>query len=192
MMARGRFAIWKNAVAAGIMALSSTSVVGLDAGNAIPDPAAIKIPDLSGGHDADVVSNGWKYFYFWRADTSFAEAYADISDCYRFMPVANAQGLLPMFATWGQSPDVEKRQPNPYAYGLVGMAIGAIVAGPLERRAHQSRLRRCMEPRGYQRYPLQERRWEELTDNFSPSSIAMQAKAASGSAPDGAALPGDR
>ncbi|WP_163284184.1 hypothetical protein, partial [Enterobacter hormaechei] len=39
----------------------------------VPDPAAIQIPDLSGGRDPAVVSNGWKYFYYWRADTSFAE-----------------------------------------------------------------------------------------------------------------------
>ncbi|MDF7774362.1 hypothetical protein P1X14_03815 [Sphingomonas sp. AOB5] len=155
------------------------------------DPATITIPDLSGGRDPDVIRNGWKYFYFWRADTRFEEALADFTECYRFLPVGMTHPGTPMFAPWEDKPAAETYTPVP-AYGLVGVAIGAIIAGPLERRARQSRLRRCMEPRGYQRYPLQERRWEVLTDNFSPASIAMQAKAASGSVPDGAALPEDR
>lgn len=156
------------------------------------DPATVAIPDLSGGRDPDTVRNGWKYFYFWRADTSFEEAFADISECYLFLPVRYAHPGTPMFAPWEERPSAEIVRPSYQPYGLVGAAIGAIVAGPLERRARQSRLRRCMEPRGYQRYPLQERRWEQLTDNFSPASIAMQAKAASGPAPDGLPLPEDR
>ena len=158
----------------------------------LPDPGAIPIPDLSGGRDPAVVSNGWKYFYYWRADTSFAAAFADFSECYRFMPVANSSPGVPMFAPWEDKPATEIVTRGIQPYGLVGAVIGEIVAGPLVRRAHQSRLRRCMEPRGYQRYPLQERRWEQLTDNFSPASIAMQAKAASGPAPDGLPLPEDR
>lgn len=158
-----------------------------------PDPSAVTIPDLSGGRDPAVVSNGWKYFYFWRADTSYAEAYADIADCYRFMPAPNATASVPRFVPWEEAGSVATVQPSVIQpYGIVGAVIGEIIAGPLVRRAHQSRLRRCMEPRGYQRYPLQERRWELLTDNFSPASIAMQAKAASGPRPDGDPLPEDR
>lgn len=158
-----------------------------------PDPSTVTIPDLSGGRDPAVVANGWKYFYYWRADTSYADAYADFADCYRFMPSPGAAVLVPRWVPWEEESTVAKvPPPTTQPYGLVGAVIGEIVAGPLVRRAHQSRLRRCMEPRGYQRYPLQERRWELLTDNFSPVSIAMQAKAASGSPPDGAPLPEDR
>ena len=71
---------------------------------------------------------------------------------------------------------------NPY--GLIGAGIGALVAGPIERRARQARLRRCMEPRGYVRYPLAERIWEQLVDDYSPGSIAAQALAAAGPTPD--------
>lgn len=160
--------------------------------SAPPDPASVTIPDLAGGRDPAVVANGWKYFYFWRADTSYAEAYADLAECYQFMPVQNAALWLPRFVPWEEAGSVARYAPAGQPYGLVGSVIGEIIAGPITRRAHQSRLRRCMEPRGYQRYPLQERRWEELTDNFSPASIATQAKAASGPVPDGAPLPEDR
>lgn len=158
----------------------------------LPDPATITIPDLTGGRDPQVIKNGWKYFYFWRADTSFEQAHTDFVDCYRFLPKGGGNALLPGFGRWGGSEDLKKTTTDVNNYGLVGVAIGAIIAGPLERRARQSRLRRCMEPRGYQRYPLQEIRWETLTDNFSSQSITLQAKAASGPRPDGDALPEDR
>lgn len=168
----------------------ASPVVGQDSpASSIPDPAAIAIPDLSGGRDPGVVTNGWKYFYFWRADTSFEQAYADLADCYRFMPVPGGDARLPAFVPWEEASGMGEAQTVISPYGIVGEVIGAIVAGPLIRRAHQSRLRRCMEPRGYERFPLQERRWEELTDNFSRASIAMQAKAASGPRPDADPLP---
>ena len=69
-------------------------------------------------------------------------------------------------------------------YGLVGTVIGGMVAGPIERRFRQSRMRRCMEPRGYERFPATEATWEEIIDNYSPGSIAVQAKLASGPRPD--------
>lgn len=175
---------------AGTAALLALPAYAQDTGAPV-DTTTIVLPDLTGGRDADVVRNGWKYFYFWRADTSFEEALADFTECYRFLPVGSTHPGTPMFAPWEGRPAAEAYTPIP-AYGLVGVAIGAIIAGPLERRARQSRLRRCMEPRGYQRYPLQERRWEVLTDNFSAASITMQAKAASGAAPDGLPLPEDR
>lgn len=164
--------------------IGATGAVAVQPG-APPDPAALALPDLSPTRDPNVVADGWKYFYFHKSGVSFAEAYADFSDCYRFLPVAGAIGTLPMFAPWREMPGVQVIEPTYGAnYGLVGVVIANIVAGPLERRWRQSRLRLCMEPRGYVRYPIPEQTWEQLTDNFSPRSIALQARAASGPTPD--------
>lgn len=156
---------------------------------AIPDPATIKVPTVTGGRDPTVAASGWKHFYFWRASTSFAEAYRDVADCYRFLPVANAAGDVPSFAPFNARPNAAIVKPvivnNSGLVGaVVGAVIGGMVAGPIERRLRQSRMRRCMEPRGYERFPATEATWEEIIDNYSPGSIAVQAKLASGPRPD--------
>ncbi len=150
----------------------------------IPDPATITVPEIKNARDPKIVSDGWKYFYFYRPNNSFAEAYADFAECYRFLPVPYANGALPAFAPWDEKPAARIVTPGMSPYGLVGEAIGAIVAGPLERRARQSRMRRCLEPRGYVRYPVHELTWEKIIDNYSVASIAVQAKLASGPVPD--------
>lgn len=149
-----------------------------------PDPATVTLPDMTPTRDRDVIEDGWKHFYFHKAGVSYAEAYADFAECYRFLPVPGMTNLLPAFVPWGEPLVLRPRPPAPNQYGLIGAAIGAMVAGPIERRAHQARLRRCLEPRGYVRYPLDEDRWERLIDNYSEASIARQALAASGPTPD--------
>lgn len=154
-----------------------------------PDPATVTVPAITGDTDAAVISEGWKFFYFHRANTAYAEAYADIAECYRFMPVPYANGLLPMFVPWESDTGARIIKPPVIGpYGIVGDIIGGMVAGPLERRARQSRLRRCLEPRGYSRYPAPKDTWEKIIDNYSASSIAVQAKLASGPLPQAAAL----
>jgi hypothetical protein len=148
-----------------------------------PDPASISLPSLGTGNDPQVIENGWKHFYFHKDGVSYAEAYADFADCYRFLLVPYVDARLPTFSPWPEKPGVTTFRPV-NNYGLVGGVIGAMVEGPLIRRAMQSRLRRCLEPRGYLRYPISEYAWEQLTDNFSAQSIAVQAKAASGPRPD--------
>lgn len=148
-----------------------------------PDPATITLPDMTPTRDRRVIEQGWKYFYFHKAGASYAQAYADFAECYRFLPMATGMlPSLPMFVPWSETPGVRHiERYNPY--GLVGAAILAIASGPIERRGHQARLRRCMEPRGYVRYPLAERVWEQLTDDYSQRSIALQALAAVGPTP---------
>jgi hypothetical protein len=69
-------------------------------------------------------------------------------------------------------------------YGLIGDIMVSIAARQTNRRDRIARMRRCMEPRGYVRYPLREEIWHQLVDDYSPRTIAMQALAASGPAPD--------
>jgi hypothetical protein len=148
-----------------------------------PDPSTVTLPDLAPSRDPRVIENGWKYFYFHKSGVSYEQAYADFADCYRFLPVPGSVASLPMFAPWTETSGVRTVRPV-NNYGLVGSVIGGMVAGPLQRRARQSRMRRCMEPRGYLRYPIPEGVWEQLVDNYSLRSIAMQARAASGPKPD--------
>lgn len=44
----------------------------------------------------------------------------------------------------------------------------------------QSKMRRCMEPRGYTRYGVAEEIWEKVADMPPAQGIAVQAKIASG------------
>lgn len=148
-----------------------------------PDPQTVTLPDLTTPRDPEVIKDGWKHFYFHKAGVTYEEAHADFSECYRYLPVALTDPSLPMFAPWSEVPGVKRFQPT-YNYGLVGMAIVALTAGSMERKAYQSRLRRCLETRGYVRYPLPEKVWRQLVDDYSERSIAMQAKAASLPAPD--------
>lgn len=151
-----------------------------------PDPATVTLPDMTPTRDPGVIREGWKHFYFHRAGVSYAEAYADFAECYRFLPGPGIMGAsLPTNRPWVEpiAPPAE-RPVTPNNFGIAGAIALAIVSGPLERRDHQSRLRRCMEPRGYARYPLREEIWRQLIDDYSERSIALQAKAASGPAPD--------
>lgn len=174
------------------LALAALIASPVHAQDAPPDPATVTVPDVSGGRDPDVVRNGWKYFYFWRADTSYDQAYADFADCYRFLPVAQGDALLPMFIAWQGEEALDEKPPVSNQYGIVGAALGALVAGPINRRASQSRMRRCMEPRGYQRFPAPKEAWEAIIDGYSQESIAVSAVLASGPRPDADPLPEDR
>jgi hypothetical protein len=165
--------------------LGAASAASSQAG-APPDPATITLPDMTPTRDPGVIADGWKHFYFHKAGVSYAEAYADFAECYRFLPGAGVAGApLPGFRPWrGPAPPTPNQVPGPQ-FGALGTAIIlALVSGPLDRRALQSRMRRCMEPRGYVRYPLRAEIWRRLIDDYSTRSIAMQALAATGPAPD--------
>jgi len=156
----------------------------------IPSVDSIAIPDLSSASDPKVRKQGWKYFFFHKKGVSFEEAAADFAECYRFLPTFAGGGELPKFIPWGK-PVIsgEGKPPSPFdsftpTYGLVGVAIAAVIDGPLTRRAYQSRMRRCMEPRGYDRYPLAKDKWQELSGGYSANSIFVKAKVASSPVPD--------
>ncbi|HEX8063542.1 MAG TPA: hypothetical protein VF535_10015 [Allosphingosinicella sp.] len=170
-------------IAAALAALSGNAAPAFAQSEAPPDPATIELPDLTPSRDPDVIANGGKHYYFHKAGVSYAEAYEDFSECYRYLPVPYADRSLPMFAPWSERPGVERFQPA-NNYGLVGMGIMALIGGGIERRASQAPVRRCLETRGYVRYPVAEKIWRQLIDDYSVRSIAVQAKAASLPAPD--------
>ena len=151
-----------------------------------PDPATIAVPDLSGGRDPAVVRDGFKYYYFWRAETSYEQAYGDMADCARFLPIAQANApLLPMFIAWRGVAEAQDDAPAPtHQYGLVGDIMGGLIMGSANQLAAQSRLHACLAPLGYQRFPLSKAVWQTIGADGSPDALALRAKIASGPRPD--------
>jgi len=144
------------------------------------DPAAFALPDLSGSGAADVVANGWKYFVFRKDGVRFEQAHADMADCFRFLqPTGWANVKLPRFVPWRQAtPTQTVALSSPY--GLVGDLMLAAVEGTLVRRDRQSRMRRCLEPRGYVRYGIAEPIWASIYKMPPAQAIGTMARIASG------------
>jgi len=175
-----------NIVLAATFLASSTGVLAAAPAEAVLPPPfeEVSVPTILGG--PAVEAEGWKYFYFWKSSISYADAYADFYDCYRFLPVPNAAYGKLAFTPWVNEPHLTPRRDHTEAgkFGLVGDVVGSMVAGPLERRLRQSRMRRCLEPRGYLRFPASKEVWEKILNNYSVESIAVQAKLASSGRPN--------
>ena len=173
-------------IRAGIAGLLALAITVPAAAQDIPDRASVTVPEISGGRDAQVVRNGQKYYYFWREGVTYEEAYTDLADCFRFLPRAEGRAaLLPMFIAWRGAPeDRDDTAPPVNNYGLVGALIGALLDSSGTDRVRQGRLQVCLEPLGYQRFPVAKDTWKEINDGFSPQSIAVMAKIASGPRPD--------
>lgn len=157
---------------------------GISAEYQPPDPATLQMPDMTPTRDARVIANGWVHFYFHKEGVTYQAAYADFADCYRFVSPAVLISELPVFVPWGEGPVTDRATVPANNQGMMGNLIGSMFSGPIDRRAWQSRMRRCMEPRGYVRYPLAPDVWRQLIDGHSARSIAMQALAASGPNPN--------
>ena len=142
--------------------------------------------------DPKVVSDGWKHFYFYRSETTYDEALADLSECYRLSELPDSWGMVPTFVDWNRRPKSIKIETTPMVTGIVPVLIGRALQKTQNRRAMQSRLRRCMEPRGYQRYPLSEADWHWLIADFSLETLPTQARIIAGPAPDADPLPDDK
>lgn len=154
---------------------------------AIPDPAAVTIPDLAFAETPEIAATYDKYYYFHRPDTGFAEALADIRECDGF-----ARGL----SSGMTSADV----PYPYAGtmagalgGAIGNAFAAAVFGSAEKRKlRRVNMRRCMHYKGYERYGLDKDIWQRFNfeeglsrvgEDERQAKLAQQAKVASGPSP---------
>jgi hypothetical protein len=153
------------------------------------DPATVTVPDVSLPTDKAaaqaLIDNGWKYFFFHKQGVTFDVALIDVAFCYQYVPsVAVMQ--LPAYSRWTSGALAPKTDYYHVFenYGLVGVGIGALVEGTLLRRNRQSRMRRCMETRGYKRYPMTESTWETLSKGDAKTTIPIFAKLASGPKPD--------
>ncbi|MEA3038118.1 MAG: hypothetical protein QOE79_631 [Sphingomonadales bacterium] len=150
------------------------------AAQAPPSPTATDVPDLAvpGGHYGDAR----KYFLLHKPGVTVEQAEADLSFCWRFL----ARGVgrsSPGFIPWGKTDAPHPAPVVANSYGLIGMGIAAIIDGPIDRSLRQSRIFRCMVPRGYDRYRTSEDIWKMLNSSDAARSIHLQALIAAGPPP---------
>jgi hypothetical protein len=93
------------------------------------------------------------------------------------------QRATPSFVPWQKRDAARPVRYDGGSYGLVGAAIGAMIAGPLERSIRQTRMFRCMVPRGYSRYRVTEDMWKRIYEAEPEQAIATLAAIASGPVP---------
>jgi len=149
---------------AGVAALDSKSPFFV-ASVTNADAASVKMPGLEFTPTAEDASNYDKYFYFTRADTDFAAAYADIVECDGY-----ARGL-----TSGVSPS--------YGQGVLGDALVDLMSDLIYGSANRRKLRRknlraCMAFKGYDRHGLSKQVWE--TFNFEEGNMKIEEDARTG------------
>jgi hypothetical protein len=144
--------------------------------------ASLEMPDLA--IPAKEFADERKYFILHKPGVTVEQATDDLSFCWRFLPIG-AFRSIPAFVPWSRTEGLRKAPTaNGFGpYGLVGFAIGAMIAGPLERSKRQSRIFRCMVPRGYGRYRTSEAVWKTMNTGDPAKAIHMQALIAAGPVP---------
>ena len=185
-------------------ALWCASSVAAPAANLAPfatppavDPAAVASPDLQFTPTAEDQEGFEKYFYFHRAGTDFATAYADLNECDSYArAVGPSQKYDPV-----SSPVWAMQQQMITQYGMAGAAGGAIggiiggivaaeIAAAAQRKMRRQTMLTCMGFKEYQAYGAPKKLWQ-LFNSDSPSLkeewrvqyLQMQAKLASGPKP---------
>jgi hypothetical protein len=161
-----------------------------------PTPAGLEMPKLDFTQTPEMASDFEKYFYFHRADTSFAEAYADIRECD-----ALASGIS-YYA--GDSEPYSGYYAGQYGIGgVIGGAIGNMLADAIfgsaeRRRIRRGNLRNCMGYKDYKRYGLSRDLWKAFNfeegngrknEQVRERAIRLQALVASGPTPQTGVLP---
>lgn len=153
--------------------------------------AAVAMPELA--FDASSVNEKdyEKYFIFHRPETSFDEAYADISECDALGSGVNvyrgvdSSAMASAMAQYG------------VLAGGIGGAIGSLMAdaifGSAERRKiKRQNVRNCMFYKGYDRYGLEKDLWQEFhfeegfgrkEESQREAALLQQARVASGPKP---------
>lgn len=151
--------------------------------------AAVERPDIQFDETPEMVDDYDKYFYFHRDDTSFDQAYADISECD-----ALASGI----SYYGGG---NGTVPYPYAGtlggavgGMIGSAMADAIFGSAERRRiRRVNMRNCMGFKEYARYGMERERWQafHFEEGFSSVKgekregyLMKQAAVASGPKPE--------
>ncbi|NJM50741.1 MAG: hypothetical protein HC843_07570 [Sphingomonadales bacterium] len=124
---------------------------------------------------------GYKFYYFHNPDISFADAYQDFVECRGYLRVGGGVAL-PGFIPW-----TETYQRPVYAqypqYGLVGAVLIAIISPKAERGVRSNKMRRCMGTRGYVRYAIPEKTFDEINEGEEAKILIVQAKLATGPKP---------
>ncbi|THD35403.1 MAG: hypothetical protein E7773_13275 [Sphingomonas sp.] len=183
--------LWPTAAIAQDKPAAAVASQPRNAGDPLPDPATITVPDVTPPTDPKVRGDGYKFYYFHNPNVTFAQAYDDIAECRAFLAHTSA-GPVPGFVPWRvgverSSARLTDKSPTVglSPYGVLGDAMGAIMAPKMERGSRSNIMRRCMGTRGYVRYAITESAFDELNDGPDEDRlILMQAKLASGPKPN--------
>ena len=162
--------VWTAGVLAAVIALPAK------AQDALPDPDSIELPPMTFGDDASVAKNGYKFFFHHNPDISFADAYRDVAQCLT-QTERQSTLMLPGFVPWSEENRSAETQADPM-FGLVGVALSAIIAPKMERGARNAAMRMCLERRGYVRYALDEAAYDMLWDGDPAEITGKLAKTA--------------
>lgn len=153
----------------------------------LPDPAEVNLPSIHFPTDEKSLKDGYKFFVFHHNDLTYEEAGRDFAECRVHLARGDPRNL-PSFVAW-VDPQQRELNPRPSPYGLVGGIILSIVGPKMERGLANSKMLMCMNPRGYDRYAVDEASYDALHEGDERAVIAMQAKLASGPAPAVGRLP---
>lgn len=154
---------------------------------ALPDPTEVELPAINFPTDEKGIKDGYKFFVFHHTDLTYEEASRDLAECRVHLSRGDPRPL-PGFVAW-IDPARRSLTPRQSPYGLVGDVILSFVAPKMERGLANSKMLMCMNPRGYDRYAVDQASYEALLEGDERGIIAMQAKLATGPAPSGERLP---
>ena len=163
--------------------LASCALVGVSQPGLAADTGSLdrlQLADLAASEKD--LGDARKYWVLHKPGVSVEQATADLSFCWRFVP-HGVQRSSPSFVPWGRGDATRPVVYDGGQYGLVGMAIAGIIAGPIERSIRQTRMFRCMVPRGYARYRVTEAMWKRIYEAEPKAAIATLARIASGPTP---------
>jgi hypothetical protein len=159
-------------------------------GYVIPSPDGLKMPKLDFTPTALDEQDYDKYFFFYRANTSFAQAYADIKECDALSSgssiyLDNSAAIAGATAQYGAL--------AAGIGGAIGSAIADAIFGSAQRREQRRiNLRNCMSFKQYQRFGLNHDLWSAFNfeegngrkkEGVRNDALALQALVASGPQP---------
>ena len=143
-------------------------------------PAAIIVPNLAIAEKE--LGDERKYWVLHKPGVTIAQAEQDLAFCWRYVP-HGVQRSMPDFVPWQKGDATRPVTYDGGQYGMVGAIIGAMIAGPLERSIRQTRMFRCMVPRGYARYRTSEALWKDIYQAEPRVAISTLARIAAGPVP---------
>lgn len=158
----------------------------------IPDGVSVEMPVTTFAANPQDALDFDKYFYFYRPETSYAEAYSDLLQCDDL-----SRGINPVV---GYDPSTNYAT-NSMLYSPAAAAVGGLIGGMISgamaaaetKNIRRHNMRLCMFYKGYARYGLPKDLWqtfntEDLVLSMSKEErtgmLAKQAAVASGPAPE--------
>ncbi|MDE2404396.1 MAG: hypothetical protein KGM17_06990 [Sphingomonadales bacterium] len=149
------------------------------------DPASVPMPELTFAPTAASEAEFDQYFYFYRPETTFAEAMTDIVECDE---LSRDLQFHPSVAVPGE---YQYSMASVLAMPLAGELVRLFSEPGEKRKLRRFNLRHCMAFKGYGRYGLTRMLWQRFNFEYDApideakrlALLAVQARAASGPVP---------